>query len=262
MQKRHLDRALYFKEQGITTQKYVIPYIEKHKTVDKNLRVLEIGCGEGGNLKPFIDMGCVSMGIDLNKKQIAEAKRFYANHPNEANVTFLDQDIYEADLDKVGKYDLIIMRDVIEHIHNQERFFGFMKNFLKKDGIVFIGFPPWYMPFGGHQQICKSKFLSSLPYYHILPTPVYKGILNVFNEPQHKVDILLEIKETGISIERIRGIIEQEGYDVLDETMYLINPNYETKFGLTPRKQLGLLGSIPFFRNVLSTCCYYLLKMK
>ena len=262
MQKRHLDRALYFKEQGFTTQKYVIPYIEKHKTVDQNLSVLEIGCGEGGNLKPFIDMGCVSMGIDLNKQQIVSAKEFYANHPHQNNVSFLDQDIYDVDLEKVGKYDLIIMRDVIEHIHNQERFFGFLKNFLTKDGVVFIGFPPWYMPFGGHQQICKSKLLSSLPYYHILPAPIYKGILNAFNEPQNKVESLMEIKETGISIERIRRIIDKEGYEILDETMYFINPNYEVKFGLTPRKQLGLFGSLPFFRNILSTCCYYLLKVK
>lgn len=260
MQERHKNRNQYFKEQGITTAKYVIPYIERFKEVNSNTSVLEIGCGEGGNLMPFVDMGCTCMGIDLNKNQIKLAKGIYQEHENHANVRFLDEDIYDTDLEKVGKYDLVIMRDVIEHIHDQEKFFGFLKNFLNADGLVFIGFPPWYMPFGGHQQICKSKFLSKLPYYHILPKPIYKGMLKLFGEPENRINSLLEIKDTGISIERIRRIINEEKYEVVDETIYLINPNYEIKFGLTPRKQIGIVKALPFFRNVFSTCCYYLLK--
>jgi SAM-dependent methyltransferase len=260
MQDRHTNRKKYFKEQGITTAKYVIPYIKKFKKISPETKVLEIGCGEGGNLMPFVDLGCTCMGVDLNKKQIALAKSLYAEHENNHKVTFLDEDIYDTDLEKLGTYDLIIMRDVIEHIHDQERFFKFQKNLLKSDGLVFIGFPPWYMPFGGHQQICKSKFLSKLPYYHILPKPIYKSILKAFGEPDNRIEALLEIKETGISIERIRRIIRAEKYEVIDETIYMINPNYEIKFGLKPKKQLGLIKGIPFFRNVFSTCCYYLLK--
>ncbi len=260
MQDRHTNKSQYFKEQGITTSKFVIPYVDAFKEITSDTRVLEIGCGEGGNLMPFVDMGCTCMGIDLNSKQIELAKSIYSDHQHHANVTFIAQDIYDADLDKVGKYDLVIMRDVIEHIHNQEKFFGFLKNFLTPDGVVFIGFPPWYMPFGGHQQICKSKVLSKMPYFHILPKPLYKGILKLFKEPDNRVEALLEIKQTGISIERIRKIIKKEGYHILDETIHLINPNYETKFGLKPRKQIGLIKAIPFVRNVFSTCCYYVLK--
>ena len=65
MQKRHSDRLLYFNEQIYTTRKYVIPFIEKHHDVTGDMSVLEIGCGEGGNLQPFLDLGCKVTGIDI-----------------------------------------------------------------------------------------------------------------------------------------------------------------------------------------------------
>ncbi len=64
MQKRHLDRRAYFKEQARITEKYYIPYIQKYI---KNIsgKVLEIGCGEGGNLLPFVRLGCEGVGVDI-----------------------------------------------------------------------------------------------------------------------------------------------------------------------------------------------------
>jgi len=59
MQERHTNLQQYFNEQAITTRKFVIPYIESLKAVTKGVRVLEIGCGTGGNLVPFLDAGCV-----------------------------------------------------------------------------------------------------------------------------------------------------------------------------------------------------------
>ena len=48
MQKRHTDRESYFDEQSQTSKNYYIPYI---KEVIGHIpdKVLEVGCGEGGN---------------------------------------------------------------------------------------------------------------------------------------------------------------------------------------------------------------------
>lgn len=53
MQYRQSDRKLYFHELSTTSQKYFIPYIEKYKEITHGINVLEIGCGDGGNLLPF-----------------------------------------------------------------------------------------------------------------------------------------------------------------------------------------------------------------
>ena len=65
MQKRHTDRESYFGEQSQTSKNYYIPYI---KEVIGHIpdKVLEVGCGEGGNLLPFAEAGCRVMGVDID----------------------------------------------------------------------------------------------------------------------------------------------------------------------------------------------------
>jgi 2-polyprenyl-3-methyl-5-hydroxy-6-metoxy-1,4-benzoquinol methylase len=259
MQKRHTSKTQYFEEQGITTKKYVISYLSELIELGINTEVLEIGCAEAGNLRPFLEIGCKATGIDISCGRIDLAKKFYANHKNKKNLSLICKDIYEYD-SSGKKYDLIIMRDVIEHIPNQEKFMGFVKHFLKPESKFFLAFPPWQNPFGGHQQICRNKILSKLPYFHLLPKSAYRFILKTFGENENKITELLEIKQTGISIERFEKILKQEKYIVDKRTCYFINPNYETKFGLKPRTQNKIISSIPRVRNFFTTAMYYVIS--
>ncbi len=261
MQERHIDREKYFNEQSVTTEKYVLPFINQVIKIDKNSSILEIGCGEGGNLKPFLDMVCKRVvGVDILKGKIENANKFFSNHVNKDKVELLLSDIYE--IGDLGQFDIILTRDVLEHIHGQERFMDFVKKFLKPGGKFFLGFPPWHNPFGGHQQICDSKFLSRMPFFHIFPKSIYKFILKSFKENEVKIEELLEIKETGITIERFNRILKKTEYFIDKAQLYSINPNYETKFGLKPRKQSKVISSIPYLRNFVSTAVYYIVSPK
>ena len=258
MQKRHKNKEQYFNEQGLTSLKFVVPFISDLVKLDNETAVLEIGCAEAGNLKPFVDMGCKATGIDISCSRIELANEYYKDHLNRQNLTLICEDIYRVNPDK--KYDVIIMRDVIEHIPNQEKFMGFVKSFLKPDGKFFLAFPPWQNPFGGHQQVCKSKILSALPWFHLFPNGVYKLILKAFGESDATINGLFEIKETGISIERFERILKHENFKIDKRVYYFINPNYETKFGLKPRKQIQLITSIPWIRNFFTTAMYYVVS--
>ena len=262
MQERHSNRQKYFDEQVYTTQKYVVPFISEFLEMNSTINVLEIGCGEAGNLKPFVDLGCKATGIDLSQSKIESGKVFYANHPNKQNLVLIAQDIYKTGDDFNQHFDLIIMRDTIEHIPNQEMFMGFVKKFLKPAGLFFLAFPPWQSPFGGHQQVCRNKFLSALPYFHLLPRFLYTGVLMLFGESGDTVQNLLEVKSTGISIDRFNRITEKESYDVNKVVHYFINPNYEIKFKLRPRRQLKFIAGIPVLRNFMVTASYYLISLK
>lgn len=226
-------------------------------SISSETKVLEIGCGEAGNLKPFLELGCKCTGIDISCGRIELARQFYENYDKRANLQLICEDIYKVTPTK--KYDIIIMRDVIEHIPNQEKFMGFVKQFLKQDGTFFLGFPPWQNPFGGHQQMCKSKIASKIPYFHLSPKGTYNFILKMFGETKGTINGLMEIKDTGISIERFERILKAERYAILKRSFYFINPNYETKFGLKPRKQIGLLTSIPWLRGFFTTAMYYVI---
>lgn len=259
MQKRHKNKQQYFNEQGATTKNHVIPYLSELMAFDENTSVLEIGCAEAGNLKPFLDLGCKCTGIDISCGRIKLANEFFKNHVNRQNLSLVCEDIYKVNPAE-KQFDFIVMRDVIEHIPNQEKFMGVAKNFLKPHGKFFLAFPPWQNPFGGHQQVCQNKLLSKLPYFHLFPRGVFRFILKIFGESEVHIKELLFVRDTGISIERFEKILKLENYTIDKRTFFFINPNYEIKFGLKPRRQIKLISSIPWFRNFFTTAMYYVVS--
>ncbi len=262
MQDRHLDREKYFWEQEFTFEKYVRPFISEVKSINEQTSVLEIGCGEGGNLAPFHKAGCKRIvGIDISKGKIENANKFFSKMKNRNNIEFINDDIFNINVVDIGQFDIIITKDVLEHIQGHEKFILFVKKIMKPDGIFFLGFPPWHSPFGGHQQICKNKFLSKLPYFHILPKPIYLFILKLFGEKESKIKALLEIRDTRITIEIFERIIRRNNYTIDKKVLYFINPNYEIKFGLKPIKAGKLISSLPFIRNFFITTNYYVISM-
>lgn len=256
----HTDRKKYFDIQSANAEKYVIPFIESKFSIRENMRVLEIGCGEGGVLKPFIKRGCKCVGVEFDKTRIENGKEWLAEDIKTEKLSFVVKDIYDtAPQELGGRFDIIILKDVIEHIHDQPRLLARLKNFLTPEGIIFFGFPPWQMPYGGHQQMCQ-KVLSKVPYFHLLPMPLYRRVLQLFKEPQDVIDSLVEIKKTGISIERFEKIVRQADYQISGKIHYLLNPIYKYKFNLKPRKQNRLFSKIPYIRNFLTTCVYYIIR--
>ena len=256
----HADRKRYFEIQVLNAEKYVIPFIEEKFPVITGMRVLEIGCGEGGVLKAFINKGCEGVGVELDAPRIDEARKFMPEDIAAGRLRFVVKDIYQVNVstDFSGRFDIIILKDVIEHIHDQPRLIGWMKQFLKPGGIVFFGFPPWYMPFGGHQQMCHSR-LSRLPYIHLLPRRLYRWILKKKKEP---VESMMEIRDTGISIEKFVRVCKGQGYSIVHNRHYFLNPIYEWKFGWKPRRQAAIIKAIPFIRNFFTTCVYYIIQPK
>lgn len=257
----HADTKRYFEMQQLNAEKYVLPFIEQKFPIQPGYRVLEIGCGEAGVLLPFLKKQCIAVGVELHASRLIMANEMLKDYVAAGKIRFVAKDIYEVDIEKElgGKFDIIILKDVIEHIHNQPKLIATMKSFLNPNGCIFFGFPPWQMPFGGHQQMNSNKWLSKLPYYHLLPKRMYKWILKKYNGP---VEELLEIKDTGISIERFEKIAQQKKYTIINKTHFLINPIYQYKFGWKPRKQFWLIRHLPCIRNYLTTCVYYLITPK
>ena len=257
----HVDKARYFDMQFRTSKEYIIPFVSPHLNLQQSKQILEIGCAEAGVLKAFVDEGHICTGIELNQSRVDVAKSFLKKEIEDGKIKIINKNIFDIDAGQFDfKFDLIILKDVIEHLPDQQIFIRELKKLLKPNGLIFFGFPPWQMPFGGHQQICKSRLAALLPYYHILPRFLYKGMLKLFGEKKDTIKELLEIKDCGISIEKFERIAKQEGYQVVEETHFSINPIYKFKFNLKVRKQAKIITQIPYLRNYLTTAVYYLIK--
>ena len=88
MQNRHTDRLKYFSELAATTREYFMPYINTFHDIDAGTEVLEIGCGEGGNLLPFAEAGCKVTGIDISANRIRQAKEFFSSMTSYCATTY------------------------------------------------------------------------------------------------------------------------------------------------------------------------------
>ncbi len=258
----HKDKKRYFDIQYKTSRDFIIPFVEQKKKIVPSHKVLEIGCGEAGVLKAFLERGCECVGIELSEQRVKTASQFLEKEVNEGGLKLISRDIYDIDPEKdiSFKFDIIILKDVIEHIYHQDKFIPLLKGFLNPGGQIFFSFPPWYMPFGGHQQTCNSKILSKLPYYHLLPMPLYKGILSLLGESEGIIKGLEEVKDTGISIERFERIVKQSKFMISERRFYLFNPIYKFKFNLKPRRQYGLISMTPYIRNFFTSAMYYLVE--
>ncbi|MCD7936058.1 MAG: class I SAM-dependent methyltransferase [Tannerellaceae bacterium] len=257
MQQRHTNRRQYFEELADTSQKYFIPFLEQYYGRVEECRILEIGCGDGGNLLPFVRKGCHVTGVDISETRIRQAREFFAERHAEARL--IHADIFELE-EETGQFDIVLIHDVIEHISRKREFIAQALRFLTPGGMLYIAFPAWQMPFGGHQQICRNRFLSRWPYLHLLPRFLYRRCLVWGGEEKPVVDELLDIKSCRTTIEHFRNLIRQCNLTLVREEFYLINPHYETKFGLKPRKVPALFAGIPYLRNFYTTSCFYLLR--
>lgn len=116
MQQRHLNRKQYFCELANTTRTFCMEYLSTHFKLTPDTRVLEIGCGEGGNLLPFAEQGCKVTGIDICEERINEARTFFTEYHHHG--TFICHDFLLSKEPKTEdeRYDLILVHDVIEHI--------------------------------------------------------------------------------------------------------------------------------------------------
>lgn len=261
MQNRHIDRKRYFDELAKTSEEFYIDYLEPYKNIGPGCKVLEIGCGEGGNLLPFAQAGCKVAGLDLAAGKIDNARKFFATLETEgefACADFLKTNPFEKD----GLFDIILIHDVIEHIEpeGKDAFFERLKMYLKPDGIIFFAFPAWQMPFGGHQQICRSKVCSKVPFMHLLPVFMYKAWLKLFGEQKDKIDELLSIKSSRMTPEKFEKLCAGHGYEIKDRIFWFFSPHYKTKFNLTPHRLWKPLAHIPYLRNWFTTSCFYLIE--
>ncbi|MFH1781058.1 MAG: class I SAM-dependent methyltransferase [Patescibacteria group bacterium] len=106
--------------------------------------LLDIGCAEGLFIKEAARKGLRASGIDINPELIKIARQTYGLET--ASCLNLE--------DLEGKFDMITMIDVLEHLHNPGEYINQMKKNLNKNGFVFVGLPnpgchPQFLPIDG-----------------------------------------------------------------------------------------------------------------
>jgi SAM-dependent methyltransferase len=224
----------YWGYQYRLSKEVIIPYLKRKGILCEGLRIIEIGAAEGGVLMPFLEAGASSAtGTDIDKRRIQTGSQIAALTGQNIELFYhnimtdeIPEKLYES-------ADLVILRDVIEHLDNTLPALIQIKKLIKKGGFLFITFPPYHSPFGGHQHTLATK-KGMIPYIHLLPGSLFKFFLKGGRKSDiAEVNRLKTIKLTPFKF--IKSA-RDAGYDIYSEEYYLLRPVFKMKFGLPALK--------------------------
>ena len=134
------------------------------KNIEKNRRILDIGCGAGFFLSRAKSRGWDVVGIEPSKIPAVYA---------ENNGLTIIQDFFEKiDLVKIGKFNSIHMKFFLEHSSSPNKILEICNSILEKNGILIIEVPNDFNPL----QIAAQKSLKEKQYW--IATPDH---INYFN---------------------------------------------------------------------------------
>ena len=245
MAQKHYDEQLRF------AQDYVLPFLKKQLPDFPSLRVLEIGCAEAGLLAVMAERGMAVAGVELSEDRVALA------HAENSGLDVRVGDLTDPKLPLQFErpFDLVILRDVIEHVPDRTAAFQNLSRLLRPGGWVYVTFPPRFSPFAGHQQNARSA-LRRLPWLQLWPAGLLHRLGKFLGEPRFMTDHIVHNGRTGLSLRAFRRFTRQAGFAEYHRDWFLSRPIYRQRFGWKTRR----FPAIPILSEFFVTGCEVILK--
>lgn len=168
---RRLDRLRnkenYVKYQDVKS-KIITDYIKNNILINGNkyTKLLEIGTSYGGMTNSFREIAETVIAIEIDREILRNAK-------NNDFSQYICSDALQMPIKDIS-FDSIICISVIEHVKDIKKLLDEMKRILDNNGVVIIGFPPWFSIYGGHMNIPFTSFLPSTIRNYIIKYPFIK----------------------------------------------------------------------------------------
>src|SRR5439155_20263671 len=143
----------------------------------KGKQICEIGCGEGGVLAALADEGATySVGIDIRQEAIDRAEKIFRALHLRGDFRIHDVTNQPTPDEWSEQFDFVTLRDVMEHLEDTERSLRNVMEFLRPGGYLYVVFPPYYSPYGGHQHALANLW-GKLPFIQFLPDALFKPLI-------------------------------------------------------------------------------------
>jgi SAM-dependent methyltransferase len=233
----------------------VLPWLAKRMELE-GLDVGDFGCHAGGVLQALREGGGIAsgQGFDLDERAIRES-------PFPEDERFRLQVGNVLDLDD-RTYDLILLRDVLEHVPERERIVDVCARTLRPGGRLFVSFPPYYSPFGGHQHVA-ANWTKLAPYLHLLPERLFMRLVkledNVYLASDDLLGDMTSVRATRLTIGKAEAAFARAGLRVESRQLFVLRPEFGVRYGIRALDAHGL-GSVRGLRDLVVMGAFYLLR--
>jgi SAM-dependent methyltransferase len=249
--------------QYVLGTQFLIPVLRKWGIEPCGKSVLEIGSGNGGCGAAFHAAGAAVTALEIDARLVTVSREL--NQRDGAAIDVYAGDICDPGCPAFerGPFDIIMMRDVLEHIADARRVLANIGDNLSPGGTAFIVFPPYYSPYGAHQQILPARRVlhvpfNKLPFLQLLPDRLFSWMADGADSQSREVMRLRGIRLTIGAFERL---VKESGFGIRERTCYLSRPTFKLRYGL-PVIEASFLGGIPGLRELAVTAVYYLLERR
>lgn len=208
----------------------LVPFLQRHGVFHPGMRVAEIGCAEAGVLCAFLLAGArAGLGTDIAPKRLQTAELIA--HRAGLEVELALHDILHDPIPErwQRRYDLALLRDVLEHLDDPTEALRRIHTLLRPAGAVLITFPPYPSPYGGHQHLLHT-FWGKLPYIHLLPDRLFERLIASGQEPDRTE--VRRLRRIRLSLPEMPSIAQTAGYALVAEEHYLLRPVFRWRCAL------------------------------
>ena len=217
----------YHQYELILARNILVPFFQEMDIDLDNKHVLDVGCGHGGILNGLAEsFRLQGLGIDYDPHMVAQCR-------NSPGVSFEQADFLTGTFDR--QFDVILLRDVLEHCGNFPLMLEKTASLLAPDGIAYITYTPFLSPFGGHQHVGTTLF-AHIPYIHVLPERLFLKLIKPAYREYKSNDFLLEdlrrVRQTRITTTKLTTACQHCRLSVSFKRTYCIRPDYYYKFHL------------------------------
>ncbi|MBI5191217.1 MAG: methyltransferase domain-containing protein [Nitrospirae bacterium] len=243
----------YWTYQYNLARDWYVPMLAGWNVPLSGTRLLDVGCGDGGFTAALADAGADCTGVEI--------KPFAWREPGRPNLRYIVQDITAPDaVDMLGgQFDILVLRDVIEHIPAAMKA-GFMRSalrLLKPSGRILLTFPPFWSPFGLHQQAELKTGFRNVPFLGWVPGSVLGPVLRAAGETESSIAAVEGIRGAAMSIGGFERLVRGLGLAIQHEKHYFVRPSHEIRYGWKCRE--AAWGGVPVLREVFVLGTVYVL---
>lgn len=236
----------------------LIPWLESLGCMEPNAVVCEIGCAEGGVLAAFAEHGATyALGTDIQGALLTQIS-IPLWQALRIPMEFTQHDVIYQNVPKAwqGRFDIVLLRDVIEHLDDPTIALKNIARLLRPGGVVVVTFPPYTSPFGGHQQL-MGTVAGAIPFLHMLPWPVFNHFIQN-SDPINREELerLYRIRCSASGVVKAAG---NAGLLVRDERYFAMRPVFRWKYERPiPSFEVTSLKSVPFMRSLAMEAAFVL----